>query len=85
MLKYFHRTNSSSHKDSDKGESSLPDPNDELSKKIPSSSITVANAMVNEILEKPCDNRGAYLALTSAQKFSVGKRAAESGITATIR
>ena len=66
ILKYFHHTNSSSHKDSDKEESRLPDPNGELSKNIPSSLITVANAMVNEILEKPCGKRGAYLALTPA-------------------
>ena len=80
ILKYFR-----SRKDSDKEESSLPDPNGELSEKMPSSSITVANTMVNEILEKPRGKRGAYLALTPAQKFSVGKRAAESGVTGTIR
>ena len=40
--------------------------------------------MVNEILEKPRGKRGEYLALTPAQKFSVGKCAAESDVTATI-
>ena len=40
--------------------------------------------MVNEILKKPRGKRGAYLTLMLAQKFSVGKRAAESGVTATI-
>ena len=84
ILKYFRCTNNSSCKDSDKEESSLPDPNGVLSEKIPSSSITVANTMVNEILEKPCGKRGAYLALTPAQKFSVGKCAAESDITGMI-
>ena len=40
--------------------------------------------MVNEILEKPHGKHGAYLALTPAQKFLVGKRAAQSGVTAII-
>ena len=80
ILKYFHRANNS-RKDND----SLPDPDGELSMKIPSSSITSANSMVNEVLEKPRGKRGTYLALTPAQKYAVGKRAAESGVTTTIR
>ena len=74
MLTYFHHTNNSSHKDSDKEESSLPDPNGELSKKIPSSSITVANAMVNKILEKPRGKCGSYLTLTPAQFVIMPRR-----------
>ena len=80
VLKYFHCVNNNSRKDLDK-EVSLPDPDDKLSKKIPSSLITYA--MVNKVLEKPCGKRGAYLALTPAQKYSVGKCAAEKGITTT--
>ena len=85
ILKYFHCANNS-RKDND----GLPDPDGELSKKIPSSSITLANSMVNEVLEKPRGKRGTYLALTPAQKYAVGKRAAgkraaESGVTTTIR
>ena len=38
--------------------------------------------MVNKILEKP---RGEHLALMPAQKFSVGKGTAETGVMATIR
>ena len=68
ILKYFHHTNNSSRKNS---HASLPDPNGELSKTIPSSSITATNTMVNEILEKPRGKYGEYLAITSAQKFSV--------------
>ena len=41
--------------------------------------------MANKILEKPCGKCGAYLALTPAKKSSVGKGAAESSVTATIR
>ena len=80
--KYFHCTNNSLCKNSD---TSLPDPNGNLSKNILSSLITAANVMVNEILEKSHGKRGEYLALTPAQKFSVGKHIAESGVTATIR
>ena len=77
ILKYFHRANNS-RKDND----SLPDPDGELSKKIPSSS---ANSMVNKVLEKPRGKCGTYLALTPAQKYAVGKRAAENGVTTMIR
>ena len=80
ILKYFHHANNL-HKDND----SLPDPDGELNKKIPSSSITSANSMVNEVLEKSRGKRGTYLALTPAQKYAVGKRAAESGATTKIR
>ena len=64
--KYFHRTNNRSRRDSG---TSLPDPKGEFSKKIPSFSITAANVVVNEILEKPRGKHGEYLALTPAQKF----------------
>lgn len=85
LLKYFR---CSSQKESDKEESTLPDPNGELSKTVPSSSIALTNTIVSKVFEKPsCGKRGVcgYLSLTPAQKFSVGKQAAENGITATIR
>ena len=90
------RRNNNSRKDSDKEEASLPDLDGKLSKKmswkIPSSLMTVHNAMVSKALEKPCarlHNKrgtwdGAYIASTPAQKYSVRKRAAESGVTTTI-
>ena len=79
ILKYFHCANNS-RKDND----SLPDPDGELSKKIPSSSIHLAISMVNEVLEKPRGKHGTYLALTPAKKYAVGKRAAKSCVTTTI-
>ena len=33
----------------------------------------------------PCGKYGEYLSLTPAQKFSIGKRAAENGVTSTIQ
>ena len=41
--------------------------------------------MVNEVLEKPRGKHGTYLALTPTQKYAVGKRAAKSCVTTTIR
>ena len=32
----------------------------------------------------PCGKHGVYLSLTSAQKFSIGKCAAENEVTATV-
>ena len=66
----------------------LPDPKGSLSEKVPSSSIELTNDIVHDIIDKktmPCGKRVEYLSLTPAQKFSIGKRAAENGVTATIR
>lgn len=46
------------------------------------------NDTVDKILAEkitPCGEYGEYLNLTPAQKFSIGKRATENGVTATIR
>ena len=40
--------------------------------------------MVNKALQRPHGKRGAYLALTPAQKYLIGKHATESGVTTTI-
>ena len=67
----------------------LPDPSGPLSELIPLTAIASANAKVLEALEegeevkkKP---RGPYSSLTPAQKYEIGKRAAEHGVTASIR
>ena len=81
LLKYFH------HEPKQKLPV-LPDPKGSLSEKVPSSSIELTNNIIHNILDKtmPCGGkRGEYLSLTSAQKFSIGKRAAENGVTATVR
>ena len=51
---------------------------------VPSSAIEAANGQVKEVLTVPA-NRGPYFKLTPAQRFQVGKRAAEHGIAASIR
>ena len=82
LLKYFHR-------EPKQKLPVLPDPKGNLSKKVPSSSIELTNNIVHNILDMKTMPRGGkhgeYLSLTSAQKFSIGKRAAENGVTATVR
>ena len=61
----------------------LPDPNSSLKRVVPSSAIAKANELVTEVLEQ--SERGPYVKLTSAQRYKIGKRAAEHGVTAAIR
>ena len=69
---------------------SLLDPNGDLSKKIPSLDISSANACLGKLLQNGgkknsrSDSRGPYTAVTAAQKFDIGKRAAEIGTTAAM-
>ena len=83
LLKYFSHVNPLQNEDTDdKGKSiCLPDPNGELSKVMPASSIEAINTVVHaEVLEeKHSLARGPYISLTPAQKYSIGKRAAENG------
>lgn len=81
ILKYFHIVKKSSS-----SETNLPDPNGPLSRVIPSSTIAAANEKVCAIEKMPgVASRTPYLHLTSAQKYQVGKRAAEFGTTNTLR
>ena len=67
----------------------LPNPNGPLSSEVPPSAISSANTKVLEALGKSKEKtkcaRGPYLALTPAQKYEIGKRAAEYGATNSIR
>ena len=67
----------------------LPDLKGSLSEKVPSFSIELTNNIIYNILDKRTTphggKRGEYLSLTSAQKFSIGKCAAENGVTAKVR
>ena len=74
----------------------LPDPNGTLSKIVPPSAIKLANDEVSKAVEgvpgmttaKPHGTHSRpnkYLILTPAQWFEVGKRAAEHGVTASLR
>ena len=81
LLKYFCR-------ESKQKVPVLPDPKGSLSEKVPSSSIELTNSIVHDILDEkttPRGKRGEYLSINPTQKFSIGKRAAESGVTTTIR
>jgi len=64
---------------------SLPEPNGSLKKRVPSKAIELANAEVTKLTEKQARGRGPYLYLTGAQRYVVGKRAAERGTTNTMR
>ena len=78
LLKYFRPT---------KEKLELPDPNGSLNGSMPSSAVSSANAKAKDVLEKQMStgSRGPYLTLTPAQKYHIGKRAAECGTTAAIR
>ena len=67
----------------------LPDPSGPLSKQIPSTAIASANVKVLEALkehgeEKKKRPRRPYLLLMPSQKYEIGKREAEHGVTASI-
>ena len=83
LLKYFKRCYDMQKKDA----GTLPDPDGSLCRDIPSSSIGIANTHVHQVQQKSSSNRlrGPYISLTPAQMFSVGKRAAENGVTVTLR
>ena len=65
------------------------DPVGPLSEKVLLSAISIANKNViktlNDAQERKKRTCRPYLSLTPAQKYEIGKRAAEHGITASIR
>ena len=76
LLKYFQPS------------STLPKPEGRLSTVVPSSSIAAANKEVKQVLDKtdkPESKRGAYEHFTPEEKAQIGKRAAEYGVTASLR
>ena len=78
LLKYFHPVKSNDER--------LPSPTGPLNKLMPSSAIASINLSVKEEIKQTArSKRAPYLILTPAQRFQVGKRAAEHGVTATIR
>ena len=71
--------------------SPVPDHNGPLSKTMSPSTIATVNAKVGPIVEKHDttnvnkeSERGPYLHLIPTQKYQVGKRAAETGVTKTV-
>ena len=66
--------------------SDLPDPHGPLSKELQPQTIRAVNEKIKPDLEKTSrGERGPYLKLTPSQRALIGKRAAENGVTATIR
>ena len=84
LLKYFKPKQRHEDNDDEEKPKGLPDPNGDLSKVVPSSSIEVTNAVVRQALEKEGGPRGPYISVTPAQKYAMGQRAAENGVTATL-
>ena len=64
----------------------LPEPSGPLSKSVPTNATELTNAKVLK-LDTACGSRTEpyYLMLTPALRYEVGKRAAEYGVTASIR
>ena len=81
LLKYFKYKRDSTVSPS----ASLPEPNGSLKKKVPSKAIELANAEVTKLKETRPGGRGPYVYLTGAQRYQVGKRAAEYGSTNAMR
>lgn len=77
ILRYFKRSATASD---------LPDPHGPLSKELQSHTIRVVNKKIKPDVEKiNHGERELYVKLTPSQRALVGKRAAENGVTATIR
>ena len=65
----------------------LRDPSGPLSKVIPSSSIARCNAEVSKVMKevkRSAVTRSSYMKLTPAQRYEIGKKGAEMGVTAAI-
>ena len=84
LLKYFTVKRRHEDTDDERMSNGLPDPNGELSKVVPSSSI-VTNGVVRQAREKLQQPRGPYISLTPAQKYAIGQKAAENGVAAALR
>ena len=89
ILRYFKRVNKTGAKQAN--DDGLPEPNGPLSKSVPPPAIELANAKVSRQLKAKNEgcSRGSrskpYLMLTPGQRYEIGKRAAEHGVTATLR
>ena len=89
ILQYYTITNKSRSSDQLSWSSStLPDPHDPLSDKVPTDAITSANAAVAKAIKKSETSRkqkGPYLYLTDTQRCEVGKKASAIGTADTLR
>ena len=87
IWKYFKRISSEPVK-RDEG---LPEPTGPLSKSVPVKAIELANAEVKKVQARDSGGlasggkRGPYQILTPAQRYEIGKRAAEHNTTVSLR
>ena len=84
ILQYFKRASAKSNAtNSDQ----LPDPNGSLSSSVPPKAIELANAKVTKVKDRRSGGTrsGPYLIFSPAQRYEIGKRAAEHGVTASLR
>ena len=88
ILKHFRPIKKDPHVDKNPPEDKeLPDPSGLLSKVIPLSSITSFNAEVAKVMKQakwPITKSG-YTKLTPAQRYEIGRKGTEIGVTAAIR
>ena len=66
----------------------MPNPDDLLSERTPSAAICSANKEVKDLIDaKPSSSRkrGPYQNYTDKEKAQIGKRAAEFGVTNTLK
>ena len=79
LLKYFKPVNSKTL------DNILPDPDSSLNEVVTSTAIAKANKTVSKILQQSLlsGERGPYLKLTPAQRYLIGKQAAEHGTAAS--
>ena len=65
----------------------MPDPSEPLSKVVSSSAVASCNAEVSRELKqtKWPVTKQCYMKLTPAQRYEVGKKGAEMGVTSAIR
>ncbi len=73
-----------------KKDSVLPNPHGPLSTRVPPSAIATASKEVKPLLDATKDNasrasRGKYAVYSDEEKIKIAKRAAEMGVTNTIR
>ena len=81
ILKYFKYK----HEITASPSASLPQSNGSLKKRVRLKAFELANAKVMKLTENRARGRGPYLYLTGAQRYEVGKQAAEYGATNTMR
>ena len=67
----------------------LPNPHGPLSRKVPPGAIEATNQRVSEIIQpssgSTSNTKASYTKLTPAQRFTIGKRAAEYSTMGTMK